>query len=935
MEERERNVALPESRIETLASDGARRSAPTSEPTPPSTIGRYAVEGRLGAGAMGIVYVAIDPELDRRVAVKVIAGSSVATIRSVERFEREARALAKLSHPNVVQVYEVGYEGGQRFIAMELVSGRTLRAWRAQSRSWRECVAAYLQAGAGLAAAHDAGLVHRDFKPDNCNIDDQGRVRVLDFGLVSDRNDVGSDGDGSVSSDLDEVTHGEFLTKTGSVLGTLAYMPPEQLEGRRADAQSDQFSFSVSLYEALYGERPFATDSPGALLLALRRGEVPPSPKRSRVPRRVRRAILRGLAPAAADRWPSMAALLAELRKSLAPRTMQWAALALALSTGAVVVALRDEASAPCADAAGRVEAFWNTQVRRSLRVGGPDYTAAHANDATVRLQRAIDSYAARWSDAYRPSCKAVGPHGLGGTPAEKAAAQCLENRLGALRGLVELTTTTSLDAGRVDDVAGALPAIEDCASGQWVPYPADPGEAERAAALDEGIAAVDRARLADRTDGLDDAADALVADARTLGNPYRLASALQVRARLLRMAGNVDEAFVLLQEALELSVAAEHDLLAADIINDTLIVMTHARTPSWREGQHLAALARALVARSGGDDELLANLSLNLGSLLRVLERPGDAIDLDRRAEELFANAGNRRGVAKAHFNRLVSLARLGRFDQAERELDAVIERLDEAFGEASTAAVTGRRLVVTALNLYGRPREASARSRDLYRMVSDHYTPASATYRDIAYLHVTTNLNTGDVDVAEDVLREVVERRGTGGRDELDQRIFAARIASARRDYESAASLLEDAARLTSDVGNEAERAWLLVARVRLELIEGRVESVCRSFADLTTWSSLGELRRDESLRVEAALVAVLAECPIPPHAASWGVVLQATDATRPPEQLMLGVIGAVASRRDASTSVARAQAQLAAMYSADDENVRVLGAWLERQR
>ncbi len=239
-----------------------------------AAVGRYVILDRIGAGGMGVVYAAYDPELDRRVALKLLRTDRFAAPGHL-RLLREAKALARLTHPNVVAVHDAGTFGDQVFVAMELVEGETLRQWlEAGARSWREVLDRLLAAGRGLAAAHAAGLVHRDFKPENVLLGRDGRVRVVDFGLAKALADAAEepaapDSGGELASPL---------TEWGAVLGTPAYMAPEQIRGIAADARSDQFSFCVALYEALYGERPFGkgpreTPSRGARL----RG--PPAPR--------------------------------------------------------------------------------------------------------------------------------------------------------------------------------------------------------------------------------------------------------------------------------------------------------------------------------------------------------------------------------------------------------------------------------------------------------------------------------------------------------------------------------------------------------------------------------------------------------------------------------------------------------------------------------
>jgi len=224
---------------------------------PPPQVGRFFIQKRLGAGGMGSVFAGLDPELARKVAVKVLNHDATSD-RARLRLRREAQALAQLSHPNVVPVYEVGEHEGHTFVAMELVEGEDLRAWLdGTQRSWTEIVAVFRQAGEGLAAAHEAGLVHRDFKPHNVLVGEDGRVRVVDFGLATD----GSIESSPESSEEEALSRDSSLTHTGELLGTPAFMSPEQFGGGTVGPASDQFSYCVALFQALTGFRPFAGDS--------------------------------------------------------------------------------------------------------------------------------------------------------------------------------------------------------------------------------------------------------------------------------------------------------------------------------------------------------------------------------------------------------------------------------------------------------------------------------------------------------------------------------------------------------------------------------------------------------------------------------------------------------------------------------------------------
>jgi hypothetical protein len=281
-------------------------------PSPGTRIGRFSVVGLLGQGGMGTVVAAHDPDLDRQVAIKLVSRGAADSEEARERLLREARALAKLRHPNVVAVHEVGEHEGQVYLAMERVEGGTLRrALReiegAASASWRPILELFVAAGRGLAAAHESGMVHRDFKPENVLVDHDGRVLVVDFGLV------GSSGElARLSGGEGDAVH-ERLTRHDVVIGTPAYMAPEQHLGMPVDARADQFAFCVALYEALYGALPFEGDTRKRYVGAMTRGELRPLPAERRLPRWLHDALARGLSADPAARFPSMEALLAEL----------------------------------------------------------------------------------------------------------------------------------------------------------------------------------------------------------------------------------------------------------------------------------------------------------------------------------------------------------------------------------------------------------------------------------------------------------------------------------------------------------------------------------------------------------------------------------------------------------------------------------------------
>ncbi len=295
---------------------------------PGSSVGRYLLVRRIGSGGMGVVYAAEDPELGRQVAIKLVRADRLESQPDAQRrIIREARAMARVSHPHVVTVFDAGSVGSDVFIAMELVRGQSLRAWMADhSRTAAEIVDTFSKAGLGLSAAHGAGLVHRDFKPDNVLVADDGGVRVTDFGLA-------------LAGDVGDVAAGESSVTATRVAGTPAYMAPEQHAAGHIDARSDQFSFAASLYEALHGARPFQGDTYDQLSANVLAGRIAPPPATARVPRSLRGILVRALSVRPGDRYPTMDELLRALGRDRA-RTPRRLAIAAVVLIGLIGLAL-------------------------------------------------------------------------------------------------------------------------------------------------------------------------------------------------------------------------------------------------------------------------------------------------------------------------------------------------------------------------------------------------------------------------------------------------------------------------------------------------------------------------------------------------------------------------------------------------------------------
>ncbi|MCB9561644.1 MAG: serine/threonine protein kinase [Kofleriaceae bacterium] len=595
---------------------------------PGARLGRYVVGERLGSGAMGVVYAAWDPHLDRRVALKVLRDDGDAADAARPRLQREAQAMAKLADPHVVAVHEVGTAGGRVYVAMELVAGATLRAW-APARSWRQVCDVLVQAGRGLAAAHAAGLIHRDVKPDNVIVGDDGRARIGDFGLargagVDGAAAAGADGGGAdVAVVDDDGAAAVTLTRTGVVVGTPAYMAPEVLRGGAADARADQFGFCVTAFEALHGVRPYAGASWQALLASIDAGAITRGP--GAVPAWLDAILARGLAASPASRWPSLTALLDAIDARRHRRRHAWAwaggaALAASAVTAAVVVAATGAAPAAaprCDTGAAQLATVWDADARarsprrwaRSTGRGvGARRRRAHGRRAR-RLDRAVGG---------RPGRAVPGHHRhpRGGADAAATRGRCFERRRDELAALVaRLETADRAIALRAVDAVAALPEPAECAAlaaGAADPLPAEP--AQRAAAVDaQRRIATARAALAvgDHARALADSAP-LIADAEASGHAPTVAEAQLVRAAALRAAGDLRAAE---DPALASLWAAErgHDDVGAAQAWLELVSLAGERR-DLDEAEVRARHADAAIARAGAPEALAARLELARG---------------------------------------------------------------------------------------------------------------------------------------------------------------------------------------------------------------------------------------------------------------------------------------------------------------------------------
>ncbi|MFV8751317.1 protein kinase domain-containing protein [Nannocystaceae bacterium ST9] len=529
-------------------------------------IGRFEIVGRLGAGAMGEVYLGLDEQLGRKIAIKRVLAASGGE-RAQARLRREARALAKLSHPNVVQIYEIGEHEDRTYLAMEYVEGQTLATWLARGEhAWQEIVDRFIAAGRGLAAAHRAGVIHRDFKPENVLLGDAGEVRVADFGLaLADHEVVPRTRSGGAPSDL-------RLSTTGAVIGTIRFMPLEQLRGEPVDERSDQFAFCIALYEALWGQPPFDLGSAHARLAALERDQ--PNPPSGNSPVFLWRAIRRGLARDPPARWPDMTSLLDALaRRTSRARVFGVAALAgtLGLAGAASLMLLDDppqDDEATCVALERELTGIWDDSRRDALASVFDRATVEHAASSRERVLAELDGWAAAWVDERTRVCRASEAHTLDPELARLEGLCLARARQQAGRLVDELLATDTPLAGAIEASAelGDPARCADELALLGVPPPARSIEAEVEALRGDVLQAHDL-RLLGRFDQALALAELTQARAEQLEFGPLIAEAAAERAKLEFVAGSRERGAELFDAAIDLAEAHHHDRLAAELL--------------------------------------------------------------------------------------------------------------------------------------------------------------------------------------------------------------------------------------------------------------------------------------------------------------------------------------------------------------------------------
>ncbi len=650
-------------------------------------IGRYVLFERIGAGGMGVVYSAYDPKLGRRIALKLVR-DAVPMGQGSERLLREAQALALVSHPNVVAVYDVGTLEGREierasrlrsaeasrpseatpalaedaarasiFIAMEYVEGVTLRRWTQTPRRWAEVLRVMIEAGRGLAAVHAAGLVHRDFKPDNVMIDlqpralDRGaRVRVMDFGLARRPDPNVEPSLSDVFADA-EPTLDLQLTTPGGLVGTPAYMAPEQLRGEPADARSDQFSFCVAAWEALVGERPFSGQTSTALLEAVARQRITVPRSAGEVPVWLLRVLRRGLAASAAERYPAMEDLVAALARdpSVGRRRRAAAGVVAVLGLGFVgwgrLVDVRERSA--CREAAASIAEVWNDDARTAARTAIAATGTSYAESSWVRIEPALDDYAREWAELRERSCvTAHVEHQRDGELARRTD-DCLVDRREALESLVAgISRIERATMPNAVQATSGLPRVAACLDDAWLAH-----------------------RLASPADGA--LRDELAESRRALAD-----------ARGAGMLGRRDEARVA-----STRIAARAEELGWDpLAAEALLVAGHEaqRSGDADGAESVYARGYALAVRGGDEAHALEALSRLVFVVGYVQAQPERALAFGTVAQALRERVDPGRGIATADLHQAIAavLTKRGAFAEAEPEYEQALEIRERALG-------------------------------------------------------------------------------------------------------------------------------------------------------------------------------------------------------------------------------------------------------------
>ncbi len=680
-----------------------------------SSLGRYLVLAMLGKGGMGIVLRAYDPKLHREVALKALR-QDVLSSHLQARMVREAQAMAKLSHPNVVSVYDVEQVGDSVVLAMELVDGTTLREWQDRTKpSRQQIVETYLYAGQGLAAAHRAGLLHRDFKPGNVLVSNEGHVKVTDFGLAH----VGAERPASHTSEpawLPSWDISAELTEPGVVLGTPRFMAPEQFDGGELDATVDQYAFCVSLWHALTGQYPFELKGSARSTQKAKEQGSPAWPRGVSVPRGWVRALRKGLAPTPDQRWRDMDELLRQFRRDPRPRRVILAATALAAAGAAVGgwTAWRDAQAERCSGSANEIAGVWDQARAAAVQTAMAQVDKPYTTQAWEQTRVNLDEYAGAWVSMHRETCQATTVRGEQSAAAMDLRMRCLHRAKVGLNATV--TTLENADATVVQNAAKlsrGLPALSRCEDLEALSQEIEPPAAEEAAAVEEVRAQLASARAewdAGRLENAQwavDRAEARLTDVTY--QPVRAEAALRA-GEVLEARGKFEEAETALVRALEIGAAAEYLSTVAAASTRLMYVVGYHRQRA-EEGLRYLPIAQGF-SRLPEDERLLLG---RIGAISMLQGKFDDAERWLRAHLELTQRlqGADHPDVALSRNNLGALLVYRDRLAEAEAEFRTALALEEKTLGSEHPSTATSRNNIGVILDRQGKFSESEHEHR------------------------------------------------------------------------------------------------------------------------------------------------------------------------------------------------------------------------------
>ncbi len=837
-DERTRVTSGPVIALDSAGVDAARRRVVeamfgASALPPARTIGPYEVIDVLGRGAMGVVYLAQDDKLDRRIAVKVLGHR--ADESAERRLLEEAKTLAKVQHPNVVAVHDVGRDDQGVYLVMEYVAGTTLREWiRAEDRTPRRIAEIFVQIGRGLAAVHAAGFVHRDFKPSNVLVGRGDRPLVADFGLaLSELRWVSVEGEPGTLDPL-------AATQANPIVaGTPAYMAPEQFLGL-ADERSDQFGFCVALFEALYGARPFpetTRDVPSEQWASHLR-----APAGTRVPKWMHAILVRGLAFERADRWASMEGLVAALEDDPAARRRRRrsiVAVAASVIAAATAGAWAMHVAPSCDEATAELEAVWGPQPRERLRAAFMDESVVAGETTLAVLEAEIDRYAGALRSAELASCEATLVRREQTVETRERRDLCLDRRVHALAALVHVAQQQPAEiVRRPGSLLAGLPEVEMCADIERLTLGvAPPGDAETSALVDDVLA-----RLAEAEANLwverSDLAAATVEDVRASVDassypPLQAAHALaegRVAARNMAF----ERARERLTHAFFTAHAHRDDEVAA-LAAIEMLYMVGYWEPRPVEAALWAEQAKAAAIREGR--ERRADLLTALAAWYRTEHRDEEVLALLKEVLESKTEADPlQRAIALG--NVAIALSRLRRYEEAEPYLRETVDAMTALFGDAHPATLS--QLTKLGSNLLGQRRLDDALpllKRAAAGLSGTGHEDETSAWGELGRLHLAREEPEAALEALTRARDQALDRFGASSFQAASMHVNLGAACSASGRFDEAAREYARAAEIfTPKQGApflEASLAWTGVGQVRIEQAEVEVARAAELWA------------------------------------------------------------------------------------------------------